>query len=204
MKKILKYKLPQGMEVTNTNLRFVNGQVFLDIELKEKYKPQQGDCVILGWERHYGSFYWISIIKEARIDDTGIFIQDYVGFVIKAEGSEKQFLNKFHFNEKTSSAEYIRKATEKEKADFLARLEKECGKRWNEETKQLEDIRWMPKEKEEYFYVRVYDDILNKLYDCNNTYDLSRVKIGNCFKTKQAAQKAAAQIKEIFKNSKAE
>ena len=37
-----------------------------------------------------------------------------------------------------------------------------------------------------------------------NKYDIDRYNVGNYFKTEEAAERVAKQIREIFKNSKAE
>lgn len=97
-----------------------------------------------------------------------------------------------------------RYATPEEKADFLARLEKECGKRWNEETKQLEDIRWRAKRLGRYFYVNASMIDVCSTDDARDVASELRYKNNNYFRTLEAAQKVADQIKEIFKNSKAE
>lgn len=97
----------------------------------------------------------------------------------------------------------FRYATPEEKSAFLKRLESEAHLRWNAETKKLEPIRWRAAVFEEFCYVDSHGDVCYRtddLDDCsNNFYD-----IGNYFRTEEAAQKVADQIKEIFKNSKAE
>lgn len=96
----------------------------------------------------------------------------------------------------------ITPASAKEKQELFDKLA-EAGKKWNPETKQLEDIRWRAKKGDKYFVV---NDLLNILSykDYNNKSDNELYKIGNYFRTPEAALKAADQIKEIFKNSKAE
>ena len=97
----------------------------------------------------------------------------------------------------------MRPATEEEKQRLFDALAKK-GKRWNPETKQIEDLsRWRAKEGERFYYVyldgSVFDDTDN---DCSS--DNLRYKSCNYFKTKEAAEKVAEQIREIFNNSKAE
>lgn len=87
---------------------------------------------------------------------------------------------------------------EKELFDKLA----EAGKKWNPDTKQLENIRWKPKDDEIYYYVESWGDV-----GCSRKQpiiDELRIVMNNCYKTEDAARKVADQIKEIFKNSKAE
>lgn len=95
----------------------------------------------------------------------------------------------------------IRFATEEEKKQIIDSLKKE-GKRWNPETKQIEDIRWKPKHGESYFYIESWGVIQRTIY--NAQIDQYRINIGNAFKSEESAQKVADQIKDIFKNSKAE
>lgn len=93
-------------------------------------------------------------------------------------------------------------ASESEKKELFDKLA-EVGKRWNPETKQLEDIRWRADKDCTYYYV---DDRGNVL-GCNDTRGCasdSRYSCGNYFKTREAARPYADQIKEIFKKSKAE
>lgn len=92
-------------------------------------------------------------------------------------------------------------ASESEKQELFNKLA-EVGKRWNPETKQLEDVRWRAKFAEQYFTIRNMYVIRYK--ECNTTEDRELYKLGNYFRTPEAAQKVADQIKELFKNSKAE
>lgn len=95
----------------------------------------------------------------------------------------------------------IRLASESEKQKLFNKLA-ESGKRWNPETKKLEDIRWEPKKGDRYFYVESWGLVASAIN--NAVIDYYRIKNNNCYKTVEAAQKVADQIKEIFKNSKAD
>lgn len=91
-------------------------------------------------------------------------------------------------------------ASKSEKQELFDKLAK-VGKRWNPETKQLEDIRWIPAEGETFYFVNWN----GKVYQDQNYGASSKLKIlaGNCFKTEEAAKPYADQIKQILKNSKA-
>ena len=96
-----------------------------------------------------------------------------------------------------------RPATEAEKQRLFDALAKQ-GKRWNAGKKQIEDLpRWRAEESESYYYIdlsfnaRKTDDL--RSYGDNNLYEA-----GNYFRTREAAEKVASQIRGIFKNSKAE
>ena len=95
----------------------------------------------------------------------------------------------------------IVRASESEKQELFDKLA-EVGKRWNPDTKQLEDIRWKPKEWESYFFVNSYGGISKTIR--NTACDSFIIGIGNAFKTEEAAKPYADQMKEIFKNLKAE
>lgn len=96
-------------------------------------------------------------------------------------------------------------ASKKEKSAFLSRLERECHKRWNPETKKLESIRWRAKKGEEFHCISLcpdmdickyrdsYDDVCNEMYE-----------FGNYFRTPEDANKVYERVKEIFKAYKDE
>lgn len=98
---------------------------------------------------------------------------------------------------------HIRKASESEKQELFDKL-KEAGKRWNPETKQIEDIRWRAEKMKEYYCIEEYNNEVLLVYDLYVRTDNKRYEAGNYFRTREAAQKVADQIKEIFKNSKPE
>lgn len=91
-------------------------------------------------------------------------------------------------------------ATEEEKQELFNKL-KEAGKQWNPDTKQLENLRWVPAEGETFYFVNWN----GKVYQDQNYGTSSKLKVsaGNCFKTEEAAKPYADQIKQILKNSKA-
>lgn len=203
MNKQYKYELPKNMEVESTNVRVENGELIVEVEFKDKFEPKDGDFVVMGYEAESGSCYWISIIKEFRKDFDTIRTTDYVTHIFKADGKQTEFLNQIEFNKKTDAAEKIRLATHKEKTALLARLEKEYGKRWNEEKKCLEDIRWRAKKGECYYILDSFFNVA-KTTDTLGKFDDKLYNAGNYFRSEEDAQKVADQIKDIFKNSKAE
>ena len=103
----------------------------------------------------------------------------------------------------TTELEVYTPATEEEKQRLFDALAKE-GKRWNAEEKRIEDLpRWRANLAEFYFYIE--DDLSIGLHsDIRDGMDESYYKLGNYFKTREAAEKVAKQIREIFKESKAE
>ena len=183
MKKTYKYQLPQNKEIKGTNVRVENGEILVDVEFKERFEPQDGDFCV--------SDKQLVFILKQKINKAAY---SYCG--INAYGNIE--LNSCY------SIENGRYATEQEKADFLERLEKELHKRWNAETKQLEDIRWKPKEGENYWFIDIDGEVAETIFTECSFSDKTCVAANNCFRTEEAAQPYADQIKEIFKNSNAE
>ena len=97
----------------------------------------------------------------------------------------------------------IRPATEAEKKLLIEKLA-EVGKRWNPNTKQIEDVRWRAKEGGEYYYVITTSYLVEQTFDRYSYIDDNLYKTDNYFKTREAAEKVAEQIRNIFKNSKSE
>lgn len=192
MNKTYKYTLPKGMEVEKTNVRVENGQILVDVELKETFEPKDGDFIY--YKSSYS--YAIFICKDDAMDKK--ILGCYAALQLVVDTEPLWNLS----SEKYAEKRMCRFATPEEKSAFIERLETELSKRWNPETKQLEDIRWEPKEGESYFFVNSYGGISNTIR--NTACDSFIVGIGNAFKTEEAAKPYADQIKEIFKNSKTE
>ena len=97
----------------------------------------------------------------------------------------------------------IRPATDAEKQRLFDALAKE-GKRWNPETKQIEDLlRWRAKIGEKYYFISDCLDVDFNSEDFDE-YDDSYYAAGNYFKTEEAAERAAEKIRKILKESEAE
>lgn len=99
--------------------------------------------------------------------------------------------------------EGYRYATESEKQRLFDALAKE-GKRWNAEKKCIEDLpRWRAKANETYYSIGIDVEVIeNKEY--GGSEDDACYSAGNYFKTREAAERVAKQIREIFKDSKPE
>lgn len=189
MGKTYKFTLPQNKEVENTNVRVENGEVLVEVEFKEKFEPKDGDFlstedgrVFIYNSRYtsvqYGAYCGVDIYNNLIISDSPL-LPGWTG------------------------KKGCRYATPEEKADFLKRLEGEKHLRWNAEKKCLEDIRWRAEDGDEYFYVG-FDYIVRNRIDERQVSANENYRNHNYFRTFEAAQKVADQIKEILKNSKAE
>ena len=78
------------------------------------------------------------------------------------------------------------------------------GKRWNAEKKCIEDLpRWRAKENETYYFIAIDVEVMDDIED-GGCVDDACYSVGNYFKTREAAECVAKQIREIFKNSKPE
>ena len=93
-------------------------------------------------------------------------------------------------------------ATEAEKKLLIDKLA-EVNKRWNPNTKQIEDVRWRAGMNKPYYYIIGFDNIVGTT-DARLACDDNRHATNNYFKTREAAEKVAEQIRNIFKNSKSE
>lgn len=285
MNKTYKYTLPKGMEVEKTNVRVENGQILVDVELKEKFDPKDGDflmgelteAVIIYKSTNIDggvvSYTGGTLVKNTHISlrtDCGWGYTESYRYATEEEKSaflerlEKELHKRWNPDKKCLEDVYVPKfgdivkvvaprkaernymicifpdkeipkeqtnnfydianvarnlslsnscgfvldqtivpASESEKQELFDKLA-EVGKRWNPDTKQLEDIRWKPKEGEMYYFIDPVIGILYTTFLNRCSIDRKRIETNNCFKTKEATQRVEDQIKEIFKNSKAE
>lgn len=191
MKKTYRFTLPQNKEVESTNIRVENCEVFVDVELKDKFEPKDGDFL-------YCEGSGVFIARDSPYKGT---LRAYVGINNSGEINTQPEI--FPLAPYWCQENNCRFATSEEKNAFLERLEKECHKRWNAEAKQLEDIRWRAEKGKIYYYVSPTLKV-NDTIDEHTPLSDEVYKAGNHFKTREAAQKVADQIKEIFKTSKTE
>lgn len=140
MKKNYKFKLPKDTKVQNISVNVKDGDLLIDVEFEEKFEPKDGDFL---YDNNYGVFIYNG--NQGEVNEK-LTLGAYIGETCRSIYT-RAWSNKWTYKDT------CRYATEQEKADFLERLEKEHHKRWNAETKLLEDIRWRPKEGEKYWYV---------------------------------------------------
>ena len=169
---------------------------------EQKYEPKDGDFIFVESRLKpcVTKYSYIGIFHDI-IKDDGFSTILLMYASLKDEGrlvcgnSIEPYIN----------AEYIRPATEAEKKLLIDKLAK-VNKRWNPETKTIEDARWRAKDGEPYSYLLFGDtDILvTSTTDTRMYKDDERFNSGNYFKTDSDAEKVAEQIREIFKNSKSE
>lgn len=209
MKRTYVNRLPKNEEVKNTNVRIENGELVVEVEFEDKFEPKDGDFCVT----ENGCIFIYNSNYKLR--------SDYIlGYYVGIDCYNDITINE---DDRFGFPNEVRCATQQEKTVFLERLEKECHKRWNSEKKCLEDVRWRAEVGETFYHIdgnfcinsmvrcefhsfsKMYDSLEEQLEDermSNIEYMLWEK--GNYFKNREAAQKVADQIKEIFKNSKAE
>ena len=195
MKKTYKINLPKGMTIKPGSIGYCydNDRLDISVELeKERYEPKDGDFVYVkaGYEH-------IAIFKKEVGEDMYVYANWNMSFSV----------SKIIMDDSTplcciSYIEEICPATEREKKILIDLLAK-VNKKWNPEMKAIEDMRWRAKKGEVYFHLIGYEVVVDQK-EMGLPCDNKRYKTGNYFKTREAAEKAAEQIREIFRNSKAE
>lgn len=157
-----------------------------EVNVEEKFQPKDGDIIAFGINP-----YNLSVGIFHRFDDGDYTHEDYVTL-----GS-----NGIHFNEGCWVTENMCPATVADKQRLFNALAKE-GKRWNADKKCIEDLpRWRAKKDETYYYIGIDVEVIDSI---EYWVDDTCYSVGNYFKTREAAERVAKQIREIFKDSKPE
>lgn len=195
MKKKYRNKLPKGAEVKGYIAHVDNGEIVVEVELKDRFQPKDGDFLYCNSDESFAIFIYKDVERKDDIAGCYCSIQCF---------RDNNYCYNLYGSVCYAHISNSRYATKAEKDNLLTALEKECNKRWNAEKKCLEDIRWKPKDGELFWFVGMNFNVYSTHYVSSFSVDSLRVKTLNCFRTEQAAQKAANQIKDIFKNSKAE
>ena len=193
MQKDFNIVLPEGVKITDIQSALSeNGTVAtITMCLKEQYVPKNGDFVrIVGNLQDYIAIYNTSSYVNQR--------QKKLSFhALLGKTNDKLVINDWIFSRE------VFPATTDEIRKIEAALAKK-GKRWNAEKKCIEALpKWRADMNGAYFYISSACNII-KEKECHCYKDRGRYNVGNYFKTKEAAEKVASQIREIFKNSKAE
>ena len=188
MEQKFKIQVPEGC---TAKIEQQDGFLVVVFEPK-KWEPKDGDIYVLpsGGIGIYNSHYEL---RHGTIPCYCCLCTDGTLVIIKPD--ESRGFGKFY--------EELRPATDDEKQRLFDALAKE-KKRWNPETKQIEDLpRWRAKEGEKYYLV---SDCLDVDFnpESSDKYDDSYYAAGNYFKTKEAASRAAEKIRKILKESEAE
>lgn len=177
MEQKLKIQVPEGCTAKIEQ----QGNCIVVVVEQKKWNPKDGDIISFGT-------CGTGIFK--KYDSIGH--EEYVTYVDDLFFNETGWLN-----------DNVRPATDAEKQRLFDALAKK-GKRWNPETKQIDDLpRWRAKEGERYYFVSDCLDVDFNSED-SDEYDDSYYAAGNYFKTEEAASRAAEKIRKILKESEAE
>ena len=185
MEKTYKITLPKGAKVYTIDAKADDGVLNVTVNLEQKYVPKDGDVVscmsliaIYAGTNENGSIRTYAALHEQRLQT-----------VVSERG--------WGYTKNFSPA------TEAEKQRLFDALAKE-GKRWNAEKKCIEDLpRWRAGMGGYYFYLSPkFIPCMGQ--DCYMGTHNDFYVLGNYFRTREAAEKVASQIRDIFKNSKAE
>lgn len=165
--------------------------------LEDIYIPKFGDIVRIDHPdiNEYKRQYVISIFPDKEVPNTSVSgFFDICG--IDMDGN-LFFEGKAYYN-----YGYVSPASESEKQELFSKLE-DVGLRWNSETKSFENIRWRAGQLCEYYSIDS-NYTIKRYVESFSIEDFKRYTNGNYFRTPEAAQKVADQIKDIFKKSKVE
>lgn len=189
MEQNFKIAVPEGC---TANIEKKDNFVIVTFEPKE-WKPKDGDIYVTDkdgigiYNSHYNAF--------------GSIVPAYCG--LRGDGNLCIRTEESQSDSGFGNFREIRPATEEEKQRLFDALAKE-GKRWNAEEKRIEDLpRWRALYNENYYLIGS-ELTVDCQSEIENVVDDNRYNAGNYFKTREAAEKVAEQIREIFKKSNAE
>ena len=184
--------LPRNKEAQNIRTNIKDGTIEVEVELNEKWVPKDGEiCYIEACYEHIFIFN--------KLDDDVIA---YVAFTPCAK--QLSDICKIAIVCNTDDIRNFRPATDFEKQLLFDALAKK-GKMWDAQKKAVVDLpRWRAERDCRYYYIKNCDATIHPGDDNRFEVDNNLYESGNYFKTKEAAERVAEQIREIFKNSKAE
>ena len=144
---------------------------------------KDGDIITI---KAYTGEYWQSIFKE---------IKDGKVYSYSDLDCDKK-LYKGPFGE-VNVILAIRYATTEERQTLFDKIEEQKHQKWNAETKEFEDIRWRAKTGEQYWFINAEGRACSMI-DSNFNFDNNIHSFGNYFQTKELAEAAAGEIKELL------
>lgn len=185
MKKTYKISLPKGANISTVETNDNNGVLEVTVGFEQKYVPKDGDVV---------SCNGIVVIYAGTNKTGGIMTYAALhGQRLQTVVSERGW---------GYTSDY-RPANEAEK-QLLFNALAEQGKRWNAEKKLVEGLpRWRAAKRRFYYFI-AQDSLVLHREEAHEGFDKRNYERGNYFRTREAAEKVAGQIRDIFKNSKAE
>ena len=153
---------------------------------KEVQEFEDGDfCAFIG--KH---FFWFYIYKS----ENNYYSSFYHAFM------RNDFEKPSYNNSCDAIRLKTRLATEEEKQLLLDALHAD-GKDWDADNNQIVDYQCKPKIGDTYYYIDCFLDVVDDIWSDDRMDDLVYTS-GNCFKTKEEAQRYADKFSEILKERK--
>lgn len=158
------------------------------ITIESEWKPKVGELIKLtGCNTNCYCIY-------RRCEENHIY--DY-GFKKIADSTLRTVIDNFSWCIAGVTVSPVTPEEQKEFDDFC----KSQGKIWNKETLQWEKYKWEPRFRDIYYYIDmgIKGSIGTYTYE-NDSTDQYNYECGNCFQTKEQAQKALEEIKKLLKS----
>ena len=186
MEKEVKIRLPKGKEVELLDTSIKDGHIIVKYSLKEEFIPQHGDIIFV----KSGDDTFIEVFDCYK--DDCIWCSCYLSLRTNSFINKKGYLYK-------SGIDDIRLATREEKVLLYYAL-KEKGLTFNDETKEVEKIRWRAERGGIYYFIDSCGKVIKDI-DSRWSPDDSRFLSGNYFKTREDAEPYSQKAKELFKSN---
>lgn len=187
--KEIKVKVPEGITEFSVQVNGETATVVYETRTeengkKEEWQPKDGEIVFAETKNRYQHF----IFPYCHMEDA--VLHDIVG------KWSLELVCRYLYT-------HVRPAREEEKKMFHDAL-KEKGLRWNEEEKKVEKMpRWRANCRKKYFFIDENTDVQTATeghFICDDNLYI----VSNYFKTEEAAERVAEQVREIFRKSKEE
>ena len=195
----MEIKIKNNNEYIPATLEVVDGVMIVSpkVEKVDISQFKDGDVITCGWDGKKKGYSWTCIIR-GKIEPIAnkMFIAEYC--MIDSNGVYTCE------NGGSDTATWVRYATEEEKQKLFDALAKE-GKAWDAEKKAVVELKWKPKEDENY-YAPIFtygEGFHNCEYTWNNAICNTNIYNRNwCFKTKEACEAFCKRLNKAISNIK--
>ena len=166
-------------------LAMLNKGMFWDEKKMKVRTLKDGDVITVN--EHFGIIRY-SIFKEIKDEK----IWSYADLELRSDNLYNE--GALCFLKSTLS---IRYSTTEERQALFDKIEEQEHKKWNEETKELENIFWRAKKGEKFWVISVYGRV-ECLTEYNNILSDRLYSFRNYFKTEELAKQASGKIKVLL------
>ena len=156
---------------------------YTEIKLPERKKWKDGDLLVRSYE---GKKVYIVYSDEKTEFDDEILAYLYAydkGYGTMVLGNPKGF-----------------KEASKDDTEEFQKLLHKYGKEWSFKYKLLVPWKWVLEDNDEYWYINDLGEICHTSYNGFFMTDLKRVRVGNCFQTKEDAITARDKMAKVLLN----